>query len=107
MVACHCDRRCDRYHCVFVCGRDSGGTQTPEPIELPRPTFHGYAWEGLPPAVGAVRADHDPEVTEIMTQSTAATPCKTDFLTRAARRGASICRMRDALRHKSMNILQS
>jgi hypothetical protein len=59
MVACHCDRRCDRYHCVFVCGRDSGGTQTPEPIELPRPTFHGYAWEGLPPAVGAVRADHD------------------------------------------------
>jgi len=48
-----------------------------------------------------------PEVTEIMTQSTAATPCKTDFLTRAARRGASICRMRDALRHKSMNILQS
>jgi len=48
-----------------------------------------------------------PEVTEIMTQITAATPCKTDFLTRAARRGASICRMRDALRHKSMNILQS
>ena len=45
-----------------------------------------------------------PEVTEIMTQSTAATPCKTDFLTRAARRGASICRMRDISRHKSMNI---
>jgi hypothetical protein len=45
-----------------------------------------------------------PEVTEIMTQSTAATPCKTDFLTRAARRGASICSMRDISRHKSMNI---
>jgi len=94
MVACHCDRRCDRDHCVFVCGRDSGGTQTPEPIELRRPTFHGCAWEGLPPAVGAVRADHDSRGDRNHDPATAATPCKTDFLTRAARRGASICRMR-------------